>query len=122
VVRRVDTLKEDKIFDMSRVTNLLLLCTTLESIELIIGQIATYKYGSSEFRIVSVNDSSLPESWYGGNRRLECNILLGAYNYLELDDFVSFLRDKVTWEAIDLVQLVVKEDHEMKFRLIDLVE
>jgi len=73
------------------------------------------------FNIVSVNDEKLPISWYGGTKNLECVILIGAYNYLDLEEFILFLKNAVKWEAIDLVQLFVKQQEDMRFKLIDLV-
>ncbi|NIG55392.1 hypothetical protein [Chitinophaga sp. Cy-1792] len=103
---------------MSRVTNLILTFSTLEDVNEIIPEISQYEPG---FYIVSVEDNKLQKDWYGGTKRLECNILIGAYNGLDLAAFLLFLREKVDWYAADLVQLIVKEEDDFKFKLIDLV-
>ena len=107
---------------MSEVTNLIITFSTLEDEERVIAEMKGFVKGDAGFHIVSVNDVRLPQNWYGGTKCLECNILIGAYKYLDLQLFLGFLRNNVKWEAPDLVQLIVKEEHDMKFRLIDLIE
>jgi hypothetical protein len=107
---------------MSQVTNLIITFSTLEDHCLIIESMKQYRTNADNFYIVSVEDEDLPTRWYGGTRVLECNILLGAYNYLDLETFIAFLRNDVKWKAPDLVQLFVKEQEDMKFRLIDLID
>ncbi len=102
---------------MSSVTNLIITFSILEDEEQIIKQISAYADG---FNIVSVKDDKLPLDWYGGTKRLECNVLVGAYNHLDLEQFLNFLRQNVNWYAGDLVQLIIKEQEELKFKLIDL--
>lgn len=104
---------------MSRITNLIIAMSTLEDESRVIDEMKTYKDG---FFIVSVKDEKLPLDWYGGSKRLECNVLIGAYNYLDIESFILFLRNEVKWEAADLVQLFVKEQDDMKFKLINLVD
>lgn len=107
---------------MSSVTNLIITFSTLEDEEQVIGKMKAFYKSGDGFSIASVKDERLPQPWYGGTRRLECNILIGAYNYLDLEAFLAFLREEVNWEAPDLVQLFVKEQADMKFRLIDLTD
>lgn len=107
---------------MSRVTNLIITFSTLEDEERIVAEMRAFVKNDNGFYIASVNDERLPHGWYGGTKNLECSILIGAYNYLDLQLFLDFLRNNVNWEAPDLVQLVVKEQDDMKFRLIDLIE
>ncbi|MBV7530995.1 hypothetical protein [Chitinophaga sp. sic0106] len=103
---------------MSNVTNLIITSSTLEDEYQIIQAIKGF---TKEFNIVSVNDDKLPISWYGGTKNLECVILIGAYDYLDLERFILFLQNSVKWEAIDLVQMFVKQQEDMKFKLINLV-
>jgi hypothetical protein len=106
---------------MSNVTNLVITFSSLEDEEQVITDMKAFYKTEDGFSISSVKDKRLPQPWYGGTRRLECNILIGAYNYLDLEAFLVFLREQVNWEAPDLVQLFVKEQEDMKFRLIDLI-
>jgi hypothetical protein len=105
---------------MSQVTNLIIAFSTLEDVEMVITEMAKYKVHGNEFHIVSVEDNQLPSRWYGGSKFLECNILIGAYNYLDIEDFLKFLRNDISWDAPDLVQLFVKEHSDFKFRLLEL--
>ena len=105
---------------MSRVTNLIVAFSTLEDEAKVIDRMRDYNDG--KFIIVSVIDEKLPSDWYGGTKRLECSLLIGAYNYLDLEGFLLFLRSEINWEAIDLVQLFVKEQDNMKFKLINLID
>lgn len=41
---------------------------------------------------VFVKDSRLPEAWYGGNKYLECDLAIGAFDHLALDGLVKHLR------------------------------
>lgn len=107
---------------MGRVTNLIMTFSNLEDVEQIIHEMRAFYKTEAGFYITSVKDKSLPQPWYGGTKYLECNILIGAYNYLDLEAFLMFLRKEVNWEAPDLVQLFVKEQEDMTFRLIDLIE
>lgn len=105
---------------MSQVTNLVIIFSTLEEVDLVITEMAKYKINGNDFHIVSVEDSQLPSRWYGGTKFLECNILIGAYKNLDIEDFLGFLRKEISWDAPDLVQLFVKEHNDFKFRLLEL--
>ena len=53
---------------MSVVTTLILVCSSSEDEELILKQINQYEYYGRKFRIISIDDSSLPKAWYGGDK------------------------------------------------------
>lgn len=55
----------------------------------------------------------------GGTKGFEANALVGAFNYLILDDLITHLRT-LPWREPEHVQLLVKEPHDERFRLIDL--
>ncbi len=103
---------------MSIVTTLILVCSCSEDEELILKQISQYEYYGKKFRIVSINDSSLPKAWYGGDKYAEARIFIGAYNSLDLADFLSYLKRNVKWEFPDWVQLIVKEEIDFMFKII----
>lgn len=105
---------------MSIVTNLIICCSSLENEIDIIDQFKKYIHNGNPFYIVSVEDEKLPKAWYGGAKYLECIVFLGAYNHLDLDRFLGFMKTEMSWEAPDLVQIIVKEENDIKFRLIDL--
>jgi len=62
----------------------------------------------------------------GGTKALQVNIAVGAFNYLNLDSFVAYLR-KFDWtdsggaDRLQDVQLFVKEEHDDHFREVRLI-
>lgn len=56
--------------------------------------------------------------WYGGTKFLECNLAVGAFNYLDLDGLIAHIRS-LEWEDPEAVQLIVKEQEDDRFRIID---
>jgi hypothetical protein len=76
------------------------------------------RYFEGGFGLVSVNDERLPEDWYGGSKRLEVEIAIGALNHLDLDDFLSHLRS-MDWAYRHAVQVIVQGQHEFRFKVID---
>ena len=105
---------------MSQVTNLIITLDAMENLNSIITKLHSFGDQDRPFNIVSVKDSSLPNDWYGGSKRLECNILIGAYNYLNLDDLITFMRTEINYNNPEVVQLIVNEQFDLKFRMIDL--
>jgi hypothetical protein len=74
--------------------------------------------------LVSVDDPSLPERWYGGNKWLETSLFVGAFNAPCLgclEAFMAHLRS-IAWEHPEAVQLFVKEQEDDRFRVIDLLD
>ncbi len=66
------------------------------------------KYFEPANGFVLVDDERLPDGWYGGNKYLECELAIGAFDYLDLDDFIRHLRT-LLWPFPGLVQLIVRE-------------
>ena len=64
---------------------------------------------------------SIDPVWEGRGKALECNVYVGAYNHLELDTFVEHLRG-IVWNAPQFIQLFVKDQEDIEFRLIRIVE
>ena len=59
--------------------------------------------------------------WYGGSKYLEAQLFCGAINYLDLDDFISYLKSK-EWPDYAIIQLMVKEQNDELFRVIDVIK
>lgn len=57
--------------------------------------------------------------WYGGSKHLECGLAIGAFNYLNLEEFIEYLKS-INWKYKDEVQVIVKEQDDMRFRVIDI--
>jgi hypothetical protein len=68
----------------------------------------------------SVDDPRLPRGWYGGSKMLECELALGAFNHLDLDALIRHLRAAAPHD--DDLQLMVMEQEEARFRLINVNE
>ena len=64
---------------------------------------------------------SIDPVWEGRGKALECSVYVGAYNRLEVDDFVKHLRG-IEWNAPEFVQLFVKDQEDMAFRVISIGE
>lgn len=107
---------------MSRVTNLIL-CLGVPDADGAWGKIEEvnrYFEGSSK-GLVSVDDPSLPRGWYGGTKYLEAELYVGAYNALDLNAFIGHLRS-IEWESPECVQLLVQEQEDRRFRLINVFD
>lgn len=103
---------------MSEVTNLLIAYGSDDD-EKIVQQLSQYLHRGQPFRIVSVQDAALPKGWYGGSKNLETGLLIGAYNHLQLAELIAFMKT-MDWEYPEDVQLLIKEQWDSKFRLVDL--
>ena len=101
---------------MSLVTNTILTFSILEYEKDRINDVNKF---FEESGFVSCDDESLPIGWYGGTKMLETNVAIGAFNYLELEEFIEHLRN-IKWEEPQNVQIIVKEQNDEKFRLLDL--
>lgn len=57
-------------------------------------------------------------SWHGGTMALQCNVAIGAFNYLHLDELREHLR-VIDWaaEGVSWVQLCYQLEQEEGFRL-----
>ena len=69
--------------------------------------------------LTSVNDVTLPEKWYGGTKKFEARLFIGAYNYFPLEDFINHT-SKILWNEPDNVQLFIKEQEDLNFRVVEL--
>jgi hypothetical protein len=70
---------------------------------------------------VSLKDPTLPRGWHGGSQSLECEMAVGAFNYLDVSGLVDHLRN-LDWEASESVQLFIKDQQDDRFRLINVFE
>ena len=58
--------------------------------------------------LTSVDDPSLPRGWYGGSKMLEADLFVGAFNHLNLKEFINHLR-RIQWKRPDCVQLFINQ-------------
>lgn len=69
---------------------------------------------------VGIDDERLPGGWYGGTKAFEVEVALGAFNYLDLDRLLAWLRERVAWERPEWVRLIVMEQDDDAFRMLTL--
>lgn len=105
---------------MSRVTNIIITTSISEDVDYLIQKFKEFKLNENPFNLVSVDDEALPRGWYGGSKMVEANIFLGAFNYLDLQALISFMKEQINWVNPECVQLISKEQDDFKFTLIDL--
>jgi hypothetical protein len=70
---------------------------------------------------VLVDNERLPRGWYGGGKMLEAWLAIGAFHQLDLDALVEHLRT-IDWPYPGDVQLIVREQEEDRFRMINVFE
>ncbi len=104
---------------MSSITNLIIHFSCSEHRDEMINEINQYKIRGHDFDIVSADDPSLPKKWYGGSKMLEAVLLIGAYNYLDIDDLILFLKT-IKWQHPEDVQVMYCTQDNFKFTLVDL--
>jgi len=52
----------------------------------------------------------------GGSKAMQCEVHMGAFNYLGLEEFLEFIKT-LPWEEKKQMQLLTKEKHDDKFTL-----
>ena len=104
---------------VSDVTNLIFALHIVDVDRGKMHEVNTYFVDKGTKPLVSVDDERLPRAWYGGSKFLECGLYLGAFNHLDLDEFIKHVRT-ISWRLPECVQIIVKEQDDMKFTIIDL--
>ena len=107
---------------MSVVTNLILAWECSDGRESKLAQVNQYITNHERGAgLVSLDDEELPQAWYGGSKMLECELAVGSFNAFHLDAFVAFLKT-VEWYSPEAVQVIVKEQEDTRFRIINVFE
>jgi hypothetical protein len=101
---------------VSSVTNLILHMGILENKDQRIAEVNKYFLEKDTKPLISIEAPA--RGWYGGDKYLECNLYLGAFNYLYLGEFVAHLKS-LSWEEPGSLQAIVKEQGDDNFRIID---
>lgn len=63
---------------------------------------------------------NLLDPWYGGTKRLERSIQIGAFNYLDCDGLLQHVRTKVNWREPQNVQLMLCRQEEDRFTVYEM--
>lgn len=71
------------------------------------------------FSVTSIDDPKLPKHWYGGTKALERDLYIGAFNHFPLEKAIEYMRT-LNWKNPNIVQLIVMDDDDERFRIIDL--
>lgn len=108
---------------MSSVINLLLSFSTSEDEDARIVEVNNFRYRGIETNLISVDfdkNNDTRTAWYGGTKFLEACLYIGAFNHFDLDGFVQHLK-QMPWEEPENVQVIVKDQWDEKFRIIELI-
>jgi hypothetical protein len=107
---------------MSVVTNLILSFASLEQEDERIKEVNDFVYNGERLNLVSIDynkDIGKRTVWYGGNKFFEGRVYMGAFNHFNTADFIEHLKT-IRWEAPDLVQVIIKEDWDERFRIVEI--
>lgn len=96
---------------MSQVTNILLSDDSIGS-----SECERHKSIQTVLNLAKIDCETV-----GGNKCLEDDLFVGAFNYLDLENYIQKVRD-VFKDDIGDVQLFVKEQDDEKWREVDLKE
>ena len=107
---------------MSVVTNLILTFATTENEAECIMAVNQYENDGLKINLVSADFDKNKETgqvWYGGTKFLEAPLYIGAFNHLDINQFINHLRT-IHWEFPELVQIIAKGQEDDKFTIIEL--
>lgn len=105
---------------MSTVTNIILaygLCRNDERDHALLEEInAMCDVG----KVTHVEDSRLPDGWCYNGKALEVNLAIGAFNHLNLQEWVGKIR-QIDFNAYDcdFIQLIVQDQESVGFGIIN---
>lgn len=105
---------------MSVVTNIIITASMNEDVKYLTQKFNEFRLNGNSFNLVSIDDEALAKGWYGGNKMMEANIFLGAFNNLDLQALISFMKEEIDWASPECIQLISKSHNNFKFILIDL--
>ena len=105
---------------MSEVTNLIISFSPLEDETSRINEVNLFSNGDRGFNIISADfEEGNRKRWYGGSKMLETAMYIGAFNHLDLEGLIEHMKN-INWEDQKSVQLIVKEENDDKFKIIEL--
>jgi hypothetical protein len=87
-------------------------------------EVNSFRYGVLEMNLVSFDfdqDYQKRTAWYGGSKYWKGHLHVGAINYLPLDEFITHLKT-VLWNDTASVQLIIREEEEIRYKIIDLFD
>ena len=72
---------------------------------------------NDNIRWYTPGEDKVMRGFYGGSKALEINVAIGAFNYLEIQEFCKHLTEKVPWKEPEQVQLLLAEQEDGRFGL-----
>jgi hypothetical protein len=107
---------------MSSVTNVILTIPLYNDKEKLKIVKKINSFFEEEKGFVLVDNENLPIGWYGGTKMLEAEILIGAFNYLNIEELIKHLRS-IDWKDDHTTpQLMFRGQDDNCFTMIDLIE
>lgn len=112
---------------MSNVTNLIISFSIAEDEISRAMDINSFFNNGRDFNIVSADFEknkrlllNTNKSWYGGDKYLETPLYIGAFNDLNVNELISFLK-LIDWSEPENVQVIIKGQNDDKFSIISLL-
>lgn len=108
---------------MSNVTNLIISFSIIEDEISRINEVNLFHNNGLNFEIKSANFEEEKKNvfgkesenrWYGGSKKLETPLYIGAFNNLDLRGLIKYCQ-KIEWIEPENVQIIVKEQDSDKF-------
>ena len=122
-VKKKSKFNKHIIKEMSNVTNMILSFSVCENEEERVKEINSFSNKGKGFNITSVDfekELTPKTRWYAGSKMIETNLFLGAYNHLDVDGLINHLKS-IKWEDPEIVQLILKEEHDEKFKIVEII-
>ena len=101
---------------MSRVSNVLVTFGAVEKPSRLADVNQFFIDAGYDRGLVSIEDETLTPGWYGGNKPFESEVLVGAFNFLNTDNFIGHIQD-IHWINRESVQVFLQEQGDKKFRV-----
>jgi hypothetical protein len=110
---------------MSEVTNLIISFSVIEDEKSRIKDINSFYNNGRDFKIISADYQSQnkiinTKRWYGGSKKLETPLYIGAFNSLNTEELIAFMKN-LDWEDPSNVQLITKEHNSDKFKIFEII-
>jgi len=106
---------------MSRVSNVIIAVPVGEDTAARLWEVNAYFERRKERGFPGDIQELAPDA-IGGHKALESALFIGAFNYLDLLDFLRHLAGAVRWDAPDAVQVLVRTEEEELWDLFRLPE
>lgn len=104
----------ERLFKMSHVTNILILAPLIEARSDAISNINNYLNNLNKGSLKTIDSCS------GGTKAMEVSVYAGAFNYLDIEEFLEAFKE-APWREKDRIQLLICDQDDDKFSLHEVV-